>query len=281
MLSDQASLLTRTPISPCVLPVHWSSSRTRPEWRQQWRVERGSSSPTGCKRTADRCWPTAGWGSTPHSPPPRWQSQSWNKVLLFHLLPSIRTLTDSSVMISNSESDRWVFSATYLPTSSSSLSEALGRCFFQMSMVKSVELLLKMEVSDDMSAAIITAIMSPRRPAIQRWMSGCRYRAVLEVKCTYWQGSFNLTAWHQFNHQFRKSNVGASDFGATHSHALLRINASHRVWNMRQPQVTHTEAVETKQRVLLMQNSCYSSSCCSGGEEVTKLLLLLFTPRAI
>lgn len=57
----------------------------------------------------------------------------------------------------------WV---AYLPTSSSSLSEARGRCFFQMSMVKSVELLLKMEVSDDIRAAIITAIISPRKPVI-------------------------------------------------------------------------------------------------------------------
>lgn len=55
--------------------------------------------------------------------------------------------------------------APHLPTSSSSLSEARGRCFFQMSMVKSVELLLKMDVSEDIRAAIITAIMSPRRPA--------------------------------------------------------------------------------------------------------------------
>lgn len=54
--------------------------------------------------------------------------------------------------------------AVYLPTSSSSFSEARGRCFFQMSMVKSVELLLKMEVSEDIRAAIMTAIMSPRKP---------------------------------------------------------------------------------------------------------------------
>lgn len=52
----------------------------------------------------------------------------------------------------------------YLPTNSSSLSEACGRCFFQMSMVKMVELLLKMEVSEDIRAAIITAIISPLKP---------------------------------------------------------------------------------------------------------------------
>jgi hypothetical protein len=33
-----------------------------------------------------------------------------------------------------------------------------------MSIVNSVLLLLKMEVSEDMSAAIITAIINPRRP---------------------------------------------------------------------------------------------------------------------
>lgn len=87
-------------------------------------------------------------------------------------------------MIFSNETHPWGFRATYLPTRRSSFSEALGRCFFQMSMVKSVELLLKMEVSDDMSAAIITAIMSPRRPAVQKWMSGCRDGAVVEVKCT-------------------------------------------------------------------------------------------------
>lgn len=52
----------------------------------------------------------------------------------------------------------------YRPTSNSSRSPAQGRKCLQMSMVKSVLLLLKMEVSDDMSAAIITAIISPRRP---------------------------------------------------------------------------------------------------------------------
>lgn len=57
-----------------------------------------------------------------------------------------------------------VAQAPYRPTSSSSRSPARGRSRFQMSMVKSVLLLLKMEVSDDMRAAIITAIISPRRP---------------------------------------------------------------------------------------------------------------------
>lgn len=55
----------------------------------------------------------------------------------------------------------------YRPTSNSSRSPARGRNCLQMSMVKSVLLLLKMEVNDDMSAAIITAIISPRRPVGQ------------------------------------------------------------------------------------------------------------------
>lgn len=55
----------------------------------------------------------------------------------------------------------------YRPTSNSSRSPARGLSRLQMSMVKSVLLLLKMDVSDDMSAAIITAIISPRRPGGQ------------------------------------------------------------------------------------------------------------------
>lgn len=52
----------------------------------------------------------------------------------------------------------------YLPTKSSSRSPAPGLSFLQMSMVKRVLLLLNMEVKDDMSAAIITAIIRPRSP---------------------------------------------------------------------------------------------------------------------
>ena len=54
----------------------------------------------------------------------------------------------------------------YLPTTSSSISVAFLRILLQMSMVKMVELELKMDVREDISAAIITAIMIPRRPEI-------------------------------------------------------------------------------------------------------------------
>lgn len=56
---------------------------------------------------------------------------------------------------------------------SSSRSLALGLILLQMSMVKRVLLLLKMEVREDMSAAIITAIIRPRSPGeemVRLWL---------------------------------------------------------------------------------------------------------------
>lgn len=53
---------------------------------------------------------------------------------------------------------------TYLPTNISSHSDARLLKLFHRSMVKMVLELLKMEVREDMRAAIITAIISPRRP---------------------------------------------------------------------------------------------------------------------
>lgn len=94
MLSPRLSFFT-SGLPACESPVHWSSSRTRPEWRRQWQVEPGSWSLTGCRHRAARCWPTAGWGSTPHSPPPGSLSQSWNRVILFHLHP----ITDGLIAV--------------------------------------------------------------------------------------------------------------------------------------------------------------------------------------
>ena len=51
-----------------------------------------------------------------------------------------------------------------LPTTSSSVSEGLFLTLVQMSMVKIVEEELKIEVREDMSAAIITASIRPRAP---------------------------------------------------------------------------------------------------------------------
>ncbi len=51
-----------------------------------------------------------------------------------------------------------------LPTTMSSQSLALGLALFQMSIVNIVLLELKMDVSDDMRAAIITANIRPRAP---------------------------------------------------------------------------------------------------------------------
>lgn len=53
---------------------------------------------------------------------------------------------------------------TNLPTIMSSHSEASDLKLFHRSKVKMVLELLKIEVSDDMRAAIITAIIRPRRP---------------------------------------------------------------------------------------------------------------------
>ena len=51
-----------------------------------------------------------------------------------------------------------------LPTTSSSVSEGLFLTLVQMSRVKMVEDELKIEVSEDMRAAIITASIRPRAP---------------------------------------------------------------------------------------------------------------------
>lgn len=53
---------------------------------------------------------------------------------------------------------------THLPTTISSHSVARVRKVFHTSMVKMVLALLKMEVREDMRAAIITAIIKPRSP---------------------------------------------------------------------------------------------------------------------
>lgn len=53
---------------------------------------------------------------------------------------------------------------TYLPTIISSHSDARDLKVFHRSMVKMVLALLKMEVREDMRAAIITAIIKPRSP---------------------------------------------------------------------------------------------------------------------
>lgn len=52
----------------------------------------------------------------------------------------------------------------YLPTISCSFSEALLRILHQMSIVKMVLQLLKTDVKDDISADIITAIITPLAP---------------------------------------------------------------------------------------------------------------------
>ena len=61
----------------------------------------------------------------------------------------------------------------YLPTTISSVEVALLRNFLQMSMVKRVLALLKMESRSLISAAIITAIIRPRAPESVRTLEWC------------------------------------------------------------------------------------------------------------
>ena len=67
----------------------------------------------------------------------------------------------------------------YLPTIMSSRSLACGLMRVQMSMVKRVLLLLKMEAREDMRAASITASIRPRKPA-QRETAGRKGGVVVE-----------------------------------------------------------------------------------------------------
>ena len=55
-----------------------------------------------------------------------------------------------------------------LPTIMSSLTDALVRILFQMSIVNRVEAELNIESRSDISAAIITDIINPRRPETYR-----------------------------------------------------------------------------------------------------------------
>lgn len=84
----------------------------------------------------------------------------------------------------------WVMPAcpevlTHLPTIISSHSDAQDLKVFHTSMVKIVLELLKMEVREDMRAAIITAIIKPRNPgrespqgpALERCIHACIHGA--------------------------------------------------------------------------------------------------------
>lgn len=71
---------------------------------------------------------------------------------------------------------------TYLPTIMSSHSEARDLKVFHRSMVKMVLALLKMEVSEDMRAAIITAIIKPRSPGRKDARSSEKTLCLIRIK---------------------------------------------------------------------------------------------------
>lgn len=110
---------------------------------------------------------TVGVGWTGFLASPSWQAPFSNGQAPIHpLKPTLAGLT-GWVLAGPTPPPSRCQHPPYRPTSSSSRSPARGRSRLQMSMVKSVLLLLKMEVSDDMSAAIITAIIRPRRPVVR------------------------------------------------------------------------------------------------------------------
>lgn len=98
-----------------------------------------------------------------------------------------------------------------------------------MSMVKSVELLLKMEVREDIRAAIMTAIMSPRKPVRHGRKHPLTTVFTFKVSLLKIFESRVLTAWHELDDQFGEGDVGASHLGATNAHTLLWIHTPHRV----------------------------------------------------
>lgn len=117
-----------------------------------------------------------------------------------------------------------------------------------MSMVKSVLLLLKIEASEDMSAASMTASMSPRRPA-GRWELQSRATRVSwegvglargdssqgqspQCACACEQGKTQvlaLTIGHELHDEPRVGNVGAAHLSAAHALTHLRHHTRHLV----------------------------------------------------
>lgn len=100
-----------------------------------------------------------------------------------------------------------------------------------MSMVKSVLLLLKMEAKEDMSAANMTASMSPRSPVrgAVRLGEGAPGGRGLWVFPARHLCPPALTVGHELHDQPRISNVGAAYFRATHAFTHLGHYASHLV----------------------------------------------------
>lgn len=127
----------------------------------------------------------------------------------------------------------------------SSRSVACGLMRVQMSIVKRVLLLLKMEAKEDMRAANITASIRPRNPAQVCgrkegvWKKRVRGRFGMgygkkKIKLLFlFKGSHRsrvLTVRHDRHHQFGISNVGAADLSPTYTLTHLRDNTANLIY---------------------------------------------------
>ena len=103
-----------------------------------------------------------------------------------------------------------------LPTTRSSVSEGLFLTLVQMSIVKMVDDELKIEVREDMRAAIITASIKPRAPVVILYFIHIYLYSFITfplIVCpqTIWQSSQTIfgTLWHEVEDESDIGDVGA------------------------------------------------------------------------
>lgn len=141
---------------------------------------------------------------------------------------------------------------THLPTTISSHSVDWDRKVFHTSMVKMVLALLKMEVREDMRAAIITAIIKPRSPGRKGGGGGVwwlkRNVAFVDV-----QGD-GLTWWQQLHDHLSVGDVCAAYWVSTDLFAHLRVCTRHLICTPHYNITTHDALQKAK---------CL---CCQCGE---------------
>lgn len=86
-----------------------------------------------------------------------------------------------------------------------------------------------------------------------------------------------LTTRHEFNDQFGKGDVGASNLSSTHSHTLFWINTTYSVWNMKNSQRSFTHRRvddETKYSAHVELMFLWSNFYLKGRHCTFKALLL-------
>lgn len=123
--------------------------------------------------------------------------------------------------------------------SSCSVAFLRNRC--QMSMAKSVLLLLKIEVRELIKAAMITAIIRPRRP--KKTIRETLLIKIVELAHSLlgpfsaWSGHLihskrnPLTYRHEFHYQFRVGNVWTANFSSTDFLTDCWVYTSHFIYS--------------------------------------------------